>query len=64
MIDGVSVEEAAKNICSFMEYYHSGEWRKKNKEKTEDYCKGWNDCYDAIIKKIEELSRCEIKKNN
>ena len=22
---------------------------------TEDYCKGWNDCYDAIMKKLEEL---------
>jgi hypothetical protein len=22
---------------------------------TEDYCKGWNDCYEAIMKKLEEL---------
>lgn len=22
---------------------------------TEDYCKGWNDCYDAIMKKLEGL---------
>lgn len=22
---------------------------------TEDYCRGWNDCYDAIMKKLEEL---------
>ena len=21
----------------------------------EDYCKCWNDCYDAIMKKLEEL---------
>lgn len=21
---------------------------------TEDYCKGWNDCYEAIMKKLEE----------
>lgn len=21
---------------------------------TEDYCKGWNDCYKAIMKKLEE----------
>lgn len=55
MMDGVSVEEATKNISSFMEYYYSGEWRKKNKEETEDYCKGWNDCYEVIMKKLEEL---------
>ena len=23
---------------------------------TEDYCKGWNDCYEAIMKKLEELN--------
>ena len=23
---------------------------------TEDYCKGWNDCYDAIMKKLEGLN--------
>lgn len=22
---------------------------------TKDYCKGWNDCYDAIMKKLEGL---------
>lgn len=22
---------------------------------TKDYCKGWNDCYEAIMKKLEEL---------
>jgi hypothetical protein len=22
---------------------------------TEDYCKGWNDCYEAIMKKLEGL---------
>ena len=22
---------------------------------TEDYCKGWNDCCDTIMKKLEEL---------
>lgn len=22
---------------------------------TKDYCKGWNDCYDAIMKRLEEL---------
>lgn len=22
---------------------------------TEDYCRGWNDCYDAIMKRLEEL---------
>ena len=33
MIDGVSAEEAAKNISSFMEYYYSGEWRKKEQGK-------------------------------
>lgn len=21
---------------------------------TEDYCKGWNDCYDAIMKKLRD----------
>ena len=23
---------------------------------TEDYCKGWNDCYDAIMKRLEGLN--------
>lgn len=22
---------------------------------TKDYCEGWNDCYDAIMRKLEEL---------
>ena len=29
MIDGIGMEEAANNINSFMEYYNSGEWIKK-----------------------------------
>lgn len=29
MVGGISMEEAANNINSFMEYYNSGEWIKK-----------------------------------
>lgn len=38
MIGGVSMEEAAKNINSFMEYYYSGEWYKSSKTKYEELC--------------------------
>ena len=38
MIGGISTEEAANNINSFMEYYNSGEWRENNKTRYEELC--------------------------
>ena len=38
MIGGISTEEAANNINSFMEYYNSGEWIKNSKSKYEELC--------------------------
>ena len=38
MIGGISMEEAANNINSFMEYYNSGEWIKNSKSKYEELC--------------------------
>lgn len=38
MIGGISMEEAANNINSFMEYYNSGEWTKDDKTTYEKMC--------------------------
>ncbi len=38
MIGGISMEEAANKINSFMEYYNSGEWIKNSKSKYEELC--------------------------
>jgi hypothetical protein len=46
MIDGVSMEEAAKNISSFMEYYNSGEWIKDDKTTYEKMCERMKNTID------------------
>ena len=43
MIDGISTEEAVKNMNSFMEYYNSGEWLKNGKIKYEEMCERMKD---------------------
>lgn len=46
MIGGISIEEAANNINSFMEYYNSGEWIKDGKTTYEKMCERMKNTID------------------
>ena len=46
MIGGISIEEAANNINSFMDYYNSGEWIKDGKTIYEKMCERMKNTID------------------